>query len=214
MTGHFDVNTIGSRLVGQSDQVLFDFEGAVQFGDWANQRTNARMFTGGIGYWFKDLPFRPTVWAYYDYASGDQNPNAAGTDHETFNTLFPFGHQYFGSLDIIGRQNIEDYHFELGMFPTDWCRITAGYHVLNLDSAKDALYNPSGSVVRQDKTGAAGTDVGDAFTVAVQFHIDDHNTFLIQYSELLVGSFIQKTAINNAAAQNMHSLWAQYTFKW
>ena len=47
------------------------------------------------------------------------------------------------------------------MFPAAWMRIVAGYHVLNLDSAKDALYTPSGSVVRQDLTGKAGRSVGD-----------------------------------------------------
>ena len=212
VTGTFDVSTLGTRFVGEHNQWLFDLEGAVQFGDWANQTTAARMYTMGLGYWFKDVPFRPTVWAYYDYASGDPNPGT-GDDHRTFNTLFPFGHQYFGSLDVIGRQNIVDTHFELGMFPTDWCRVIAGYHFLSLDSAKDALYNPSGSVVRQDKTGVAGTDVGEALTMAVLFHLTDHQQFMIQYSELFSGTFIQKTAINAAAAQNMHSLWMQYTYK-
>jgi hypothetical protein len=70
----------------------------------------------------------PTVWLYYDYASGSQNvfPSAvpiggAGPQGpHTFNQLFPFGHYYFGWLDLVGRQNIHDFESMWTIYPADW----------------------------------------------------------------------------------------------
>ncbi len=214
--GGYDVNTLGSRLVGQAGdhgQYLFDFEGAVQFGDWSNQTTEADMYVAGLGYWFKDLPAIPTFWVYYDHASGTQDPTN-GAEHRTFNQLFPSGHSYYNAEDLFGRQNINDFHLELGLFPLDWLRFTAAYHVLSLDQAKDALYNSSGSVVRQDATGKSGTDIGDALSGSVQFHLDNHQLINISYAHLFSGTFIKETAVTPAAAKDQDSLWATYQLKW
>ncbi len=166
-----------------------------------------------MGYWFKNVPTTPTFWAYYDYASGDPNPGS-GNVHQTFNPLFPFGHSYFAGLDTIGRENIRDFHLEYASFPFDWFRISGGFHMLALDSAKDALYSPSGSVVRQDTTGKSGTDVGNATNLNLQFHIDNHQMILISWSHLFAGTFIKDTAINPAAAKDLNAYWLQYTYKW
>ncbi len=216
VVGGYDVNTLGTRFVGQAGdhgQYLWDFEGAIQFGDWSNQTTEADMYVCGIGYWFKDLPAKPTFWVYYDHASGTQDPTN-GDEHRTFNQLFPSGHSYFNAEDLFGRQNINDFHLELGFFPTNWMRFTAGYHVLRLDQARDALYNSTGAVVRQDLTGKAGTDVGDAINGTVQFHVDNHQMINFSYAHLFSGSFIKETAVNAAAARDSDSIWITYSLKW
>jgi hypothetical protein len=213
-TGGFDVNTFGGRYVGQAESgLLWDFEGDLQFGEWVNQQMIAGMSATGIGWYFKNLPATPTAWLYYDYASGDPHPGT-GAVHRTFDQLFPFGHTYFDSLDIIGRQNINDAHVDFAIFPAPWVRITAGYHYLTLDSAKDALYNSTGSVVRSDPTGKAGTDVGNAINATIQFHIDYHQMVNVSYGHLFSGPFIEKTAVNAAAAKDLESLWVTYSFKW
>jgi hypothetical protein len=212
-TGGYDVNTIGSRLVGERNQFLWDFEGAIQFGEWVNQALFAGFGVAGVGYYFRDVPTAPTLWLYYDYASGDPNPNGTNV-HRTFTTLFPFGHTYFAGLDAIGRQNINDLHLEFAAFPAPWARATLGFHVLSLAHARDALYNPQGNVVRQDPTGRAGTDVGDALSTTVQFHLDNHQMFFVGYSHLFSGPFIRKTAVTPGAAKDLDALWLQYTFKW
>jgi len=122
-------------------QYLFDFEGAIQFGDWSNQTTEADMYVAGLGYWSKNLPAIPTFWVYYDHASGTQDPTN-GTEHRTFNQLFPSGHSYYNAEDLFGRQNIDDFHLELGIFPVNWMRLTAGYHVLSLDQPQGCLVQP------------------------------------------------------------------------
>lgn len=211
--GGYNVSTYGGRLVGQQDQFLYDFEGAIQGGSYANQNTLAGFYVAGLGYWFKNTFATPTLWAYYDWASGDPHPGVGGT-HETFNPLFPFGHTYFAGLDAIGRPNLKDLHFELAAFPTNWMRITGGYHIMTLDSAKDALYSSTGSVVRQDLTGRSGTGVGDAVNGVVQFHIDDHQMILVNYAHLFVGDFIRGTGATPGAKKDLDAWWFQYTYKW
>jgi len=212
-SGGFGVHTFGNRYVGNYGQFLYDFEGALQSGRWANQDIFAGMGLAGLGYHFKDAPTSPTLWAYYDFASGDPNPGGTGT-HRTYSTLFPFGHSYYAGLDAIGRQNIHDFHLELGMFPVNWMRIQLGYHLLELVHAKDALYSPSGGVVRQDATGKAGTDVGSALSSTVQFHLDKHQIFFVGYSHLFAGDYIRRTAATPAAARDISALWIQYIFKY
>ncbi|WP_168218817.1 alginate export family protein [Limnoglobus roseus] len=213
VTGSSGIHTIGNRFVGEKNGLLWDFENAIQFGRYANQQTLAGISVTGVGYYFKDLPASPTVWAYYDYASGDPHPGVGDT-HHTFNTLFPFGHSYYAGLDSFGRQNLNDFHLEASLFPWNWLRIQGGYHILRLDQPKDALYSTSGGVVRQDTTGKAGTDVGQALTGAVQFHLDNHQSIVVQYSHLFSGDFIRNTAVNRDAAKDLSALWVQYTAKW
>ena len=93
-------------------------------------------------------------------------------------------------------------------------RVQLGYHVLELANAKDALYSPSGGVVRQDATGKAGTDIGTALSSTLQFHIDKHQIFFVGYSHLFAGDYIRKTAATPEAARDLSALWIQYILKW
>jgi hypothetical protein len=212
-TGGYNLSTLGARLVGQEDRFLYDFEGTVQLGRWVNQNVFAGFAVAGVGYYFKDVPTTPTFWVYYDHATGDPTPNASDL-HKTYTTLFPFGHAYFAGLDAIGRQNVNDFHLELATFPTDWMRATVGYHVLKLDDTKDALYSPTGGVVRQDATGKSGRSVGDALGVATQFHLTNHQIVLFQYSHLFAGTFLKSTAVTPGAAKDLDAFWMQYTYRW
>src|SRR5262249_26435325 len=117
--GSFNVSTFGARYSGNQENLLFDFEGAYQFGPWSDQNTSAGADTTALGRNFKNLPMTPQFWIGYDFASGDHNPGRTDT-HGTFDQLFPFGHYYFGYLDLVGRQNIEDLNFQTVVWPMKW----------------------------------------------------------------------------------------------
>src|SRR5438445_3612225 len=102
----------------------------------------------------------PQFWVAYDYASGDHNGGKKGA-HGTFNQLFPFGHYYFGFLDLVGRQNIQDANAQFVVFPAKWVFAGVQYHHFMLDSSHDALYSAGGAVLRRDPTGKASNTVGD-----------------------------------------------------
>ena len=190
--GDFNVSTFGLRYAGDKNNVLWDFEGMVQFGDWSNQDISAGAATASVGYNFAKAAMTPQIWVAYDYASGDHNPGTTGT-HGTFNQLFPFGHYYFGYLDLVGRQNIHDVNLQLAFWPAKWVTVITQYHHFRLDSAKDALYSAGGAVLRRDPTGRAGGDVGDEIDFAANFHLTQNQDLFVGYSKLFAGDFLKRT---------------------
>lgn len=163
----------------------------------------------GAGYRFSKLRWDPHWWVYYEVASGDQSPGSGDT-HGTFNQLFAWGHYYFGYLDLVGRQNIRDLNTQISFFPAPWITTVTQFHVFRLDSARDALYNASGTAIRQDASGAAGTDVGDEIDFAVNFHLARRHELFVGYSKLFAGSFIRATG----PAVSPELTYVSYSFKW
>lgn len=207
--GTLNVSTVGSRWYGNKNDWLWDTEGMLQFGRYSNQGILANAYTMGGGYNFSKWLFSPTVWLYYDYASGDPTPGTGGV-HRTFNQLFPFGHYYFGMMDNVGRQNINDINGKLLLFPAKWMTTWVEYHVLRLDSSKDALYNSAGVATLVDPTGKAGIDVGEILTVVNNFTIDLHQNVFVQYSHLYPGTFLQATE----KGRSQDELYLMYAFRW
>jgi hypothetical protein len=190
--GGFTVNTLGSRSWGDFEHWLWDVEGMLQFGTYSNQDLLAGAFTVGGGYHFADWPMNPQWWVYFDFASGDSTPGVGGK-RSTFNQLFPFGHYYFGYLDLVGRQNIHDLNTQIAFFPLQWVTCLIQFHHFRLDTPRDALYSAAGRPLRQDPTGRAGTQVGNELDLAASFHLGTHTDLLIGWSKLFAGSFIERT---------------------
>jgi hypothetical protein len=208
--GGYNVSTFGTRYAGDANHYLWDFEAMYQFGSWSNQIISAGAVTSGVGYAFAGLPFNPQFWIYNDWASGNQNPGQ-GNVHGTFNQLFPWGHTYLGYLDLVGRSNIDDLSMQFACYPTKWVLSTIQYHVFNLVSARDGLYNSSGTVIRSDPTGRAGRFVGQEIDLTTNFHLSLHQDLYVGYSVLFAGSFIRNTAGPQA---DPSLFYVQYSFKW
>ena len=191
--GTTNVTTLGTRVIGDVDnEWLFEAEGMVQLGRYSNQQLQAAASTTGIGYNFKDAQSTPQFWIYYDFASGDSQPGQ-GDRFGTFNQLYPFGHYYLGYLDLVARQNIQDFNMQLVFFPTKWIYVLMQYHNFHLAQARSPLFGAGGGPIRVDPTGAAGTDVGDELDIMVNFHLSAHQDILIGFSKLFSGRFIKQT---------------------
>jgi hypothetical protein len=206
-------HTIGSRFTGDRDsRLLWDFEGAIQFGRRGEADIIAGMATAGLGYHAKDRRWKPTLWAYYDYASGDGNPNAG--NYSTFNPLFPFGHHYFGWLDLVGRQNIHDLSASLHLYPTNWVTLWFQYHNFWLDRRRDALYSAGGVALRRDPTGQSGNFVGNEIDAIVNFHLTKRIDILAGYSYLFAGEFLRNTTRPGAGSPDASALYLIANFRW
>lgn len=192
-----DSNTIGGRYFADQHNWLYEVETAIQFGRRNSQELLAGMTTAGIGRRFADLPWQPLWWVYYDWASGDSQPNSGKST--TFNQLFPFGHYYLGWTDLAGRQNIQDLNTHLVLFPNHWTILWLQYHRYWLDQEEDALYNAAGTAIRRDATGAAGNNVGDEFDIVTNVHVARYSDLLFGYSKLFGGSFLERTASGGRA---------------
>lgn len=206
----FQTHTFGSRWAGDRDGLLWDFEGALQSGQQNDNDLFAGMATAGVGRRFK-TSLSPTFWLYYDYASGDEDPNAG--DAHTFQQQFPFGHYYLGWMDLVGRQNIHDLNAHLYLYPAPWATVWLQYHHFWLDQSTDALYNAGGVAYRRDATGAAGTNVGDELDLVLNFHLTRYSDILVSYNKLFGGSFLEATAGANQAT-DAEALYLIYQQRW
>ena len=202
------MNTFGGRYHGDKCHVLWDIEGDYQFGDFTGRDISATAYTTGIGYNLADAPMNPTAWIYYDFASGDHS--GGKRDYGTFNQLFPFGHYYFGFLDLVGRQNIQDLNLHLYFNPAKWIASGIQYHMFWLDSTDDALYNASGTAVRRDPTGRAGNHVGNEIDLTTNFHLSNHQDIFIGYSKLFAGEFLKATG--NQRSPEL--FYVCYSYRW
>jgi hypothetical protein len=206
-----EVSTVGSRWAGDEKDFLWDFEGAVQFGDRGANDMVAGMATAGLGRNLKQCWGKPTGWIYYDFASGDNDPNH-GTSN-TFNQLYPFGHYYLGWADLVGRQNIHDANTQLYFYPTPWTTVWLQYHHFWLAEARDALYGPGGAAYRRDPTGQAGTDVGSELDFILNFHLSATSDILLAYCKLWGGDFLKNTSGADLAS-DADAAYFMYQIKW
>ncbi len=214
VVGPQNTTSVGTRLVGSAESgLLWDVEGVLQLGTYSNQCLTAGAATAGVGYFAKDLPATPTFWLYYDWASGDNTPGTGGS-RGTFEQLFPFGHYYFGWIDVVGRRNIHDLNASVIAYPTPWITAQAQLHVFYLDSKRDALYNAAGVPIRRDPTGRAGNEVGQEIDLIFNFHLSKHSDILISYSHLFAGEFIRRTATTAAGRQSPDYVYLQYSYRW
>jgi hypothetical protein len=199
----------GSPLAGH---LMWDFEGAYQFGDWSGRPIRAGMTATGLGYAFVELPLQPQFWAYFEYASGTPRRNDPNSTFETFDQLFPSGHHYFGYLDEVGRENIRDLSFQASIYPAKWITSWLQYHVFRLDQSGDALYGdvPGFPTERIDPTARAGTNVGQELDSVAEFRLGRHSTLLLGYSKLFSSDFITATGPRT----NPEMFYTQYYFRW
>jgi hypothetical protein len=127
----FRYHTSGARVAGERQGVLYEVEGAFQFGSQYNDAGHAAgMFVGGLGRKFEIGNWKPTLWGWYDYASGDRDPRAGGFHH-----LFPLAHKYNGLMDLFGRRNLHDLNVQLITPVNEKVNFLVWYHYFLLDKA-------------------------------------------------------------------------------
>lgn len=206
MQGDSHIHTLGGRIVGDYNRILYEIEGMYQFGEWANLDVSAFAVATGVGYDFQ-MPLNPILWLRYDFASGDGDPNDGNAN--TFNHLFPFGHYYLGYIDLIGRQNIHDFNAQLTLHPKRWVTVLAQYHRYYLANKRDFLYNAGGVALLGDNTGQSGSHVGDGMDFLINLHLARHHDVLVGYSKLFSGNFIE----NQRPGINSDLFYVQYNFR-
>lgn len=150
-------HTIGTRLAGKQpikecgDVVgtwAWDVEGAYQFGrdnyEGVAQDVSAGMFAASLGYTFNELPWSPGFNAFYYWSSGS---DAGSGTNNTFYTLYPLGHAYWGLIDNFSGQNLQDVGLTLSAKPHEKLSLSATYHHFQKANAADDVYNIVGAPI-------------------------------------------------------------------
>jgi hypothetical protein len=101
------------------------------------------MFVAQGGYTFADIWGTPRIGLEYAYGSGDSN--STDGNHGTFDNLFPTNHKFYGYMDFVSLQNIQDLHASFTLKPTKSLSIALEGHGFWLASTSDNFYNVGGA---------------------------------------------------------------------
>lgn len=188
-----DRHTIGSHYArlfptGHGRVWDLDVEAAYQFGDDNGQNVQAGMATAVLGHSWKEAYWSPRLSGLFYYGSGDVDPTDGTTN--TFSVLFPLGHAYWALSDNLSGQNLYDYCLQADVKPTGKTTLTAAYHIFELASNGDVVYNVAGAPIG---TPDNGTSVGEALDLYGSFALNPNFDIQTGYSWFWYGEFIERT---------------------
>lgn len=189
-TNNFEYNTIGGRWSGSNGDNLWDMEAGYQFGENTDGSDHAAgMVTLGAGRKFSDRSWKPTLWLYYDYASGD-NDLGAGNGYDQ---MFPLAHKYLGFMDLYGRRNIEDANAIFTVQPTERLKLLCWYHYLFLATQSDSPYSVAMTPFNGNNL-PGSPDLGHEIDLIADWKIGARQNLLLGYSHFFSGAYYQTTA--------------------
>lgn len=185
----FQYQTVGGRYSGNEGVLLWDLEGGVQFGRNSDGSGHgAGFWITGLGHKRDDLPWKPTLWVYYDWASGSNNLGAGNG----FNHLFPLAHKYLGFMDLFGRSNIQTPNVQLTLQPSDKWKLMAWYYYFMLQSRDDTPYNVNMTPYNPGNR-PASRELGHELDLTLTYVIGPRMDVLLGYSHFFAGEYYDQT---------------------
>jgi hypothetical protein len=202
--------TVGARGYTVCPLTGVDVEGETgwQYGDAGSRDIEAWFAAVTAGYTWSDLALKPRAAVGYDIASGDDDPGdgTAGT----FYQLFPLGHAYLGYLDVLGRQNITDFHQSISWWPVPGAvQVKIDHHLFHRAETADAAYNVGGGVLREGDAGTS-SDLGRELNLTLTWKLDRHTVLTAGYGRFWAGTFIEQSGSSEDI--DFFHTGAQFTF--
>ena len=209
-TTNLHVHTLGTAFKGEVDGLLWDDEFGYQLGKNPDgSDISAYSLTFGLG--AKSTgSMKPTLWMYYDWASGDDSINNG------WNQLFPLGHKYLGFMDLFGRRNIHDVNSILTFSPTQKLTVLAWYHYLFLANGTQGPYNVTNSAFNPGGT-VGNRDLGHEIDLLGTYKVSARSDLVLGYSHFFAGKYYDTSrtaagaALFNGDADFFYTQW-HYNF--
>ena len=179
----FSLHTFGARVFGTAfDKWLYEVEAAYQGGRQSGLGVDhdAGFATAGIGRKLTNMCWDPTLWFYFDYASG----NAGGGDFNRFNQLFPLAHKYLGFIDAVARSNIISPNVLLTMKPHEKWNLLLWYYYFGAAEENDIV---PGVAVPSNQV-AGENNFGQELDFIAKYAISPRSNILFGYSHLWKGA--------------------------
>jgi hypothetical protein len=209
-----DIYTVGGRVKSLPGQLHgFDYlvDGAYQFGDYVDPRFSvggvsprldqrAFMTVLQVGYTFADVWATPRLGFEFDYGSGDSNPT--NHTHETFENLFPTNHKFYGSMDLVSLQNIQDAGLNLTLKPTPSISLALIGNSLWLADTHDNFYTvagvPRGGLATTSGGGyginsSYGSFLGTEITAIAGWAATRSLQLEVGYGHFFTGKYVEQT---------------------
>lgn len=187
------VHTVGTLLKGEADDLLWDNEFGYQFGrnpDSSDISAFSLTFGGGrklAGDW------KPTLWLYYDWASGDDSVNNG------WNQLFPLGHRYLGFMDFYARRNIHDINAQCILSPSAKLTLLTWYHYFALANGNQGPYNITNTAFNPGGT-VGSRNLGQELDLLATYKVNLRSDLVLGYSHYFAGDYYRtsRTATGGA----------------
>ncbi|WP_447971355.1 alginate export family protein [Nitrospira sp. M1] len=183
-------STFGLRLYedpkrGRPD---YDIESVWQTGRLGNTDHFAHFQHIDLGYTF-NIPWSPRFVMYYDYASGDRNPN--DSQDSSFDTLF--GARRFelnptGNFGPFFRTNISSPGWRVIVTPVKGWRLQVKHRVWYLATSRGAFASNG----LRDVSGGSGNFLGHDVELRVQWKVSDNLEFDAGYLHWFKGSYFDR----------------------
>jgi len=190
LPGKTDRKVYGVRFVGKLPANFdYNIETAGQQGSVGADDIQAFASHAVLGYTITSLKKKPRVFAEYNYASGDETPGDG--EQQTFDQLYPTGHDKMGLADQVGWKNIHDLRAGVELKATSKLTVSGSYHSWWLASPKDALYNAAGAAIVKDATGASGHHVGQEADIQMTYALKSTTSIGGGYANIFPGTFLK-----------------------
>jgi len=213
-----DRHTIGARLAGKIPNKdgkettgiwNWDFEGAWQFGKddfltGRNQDVSAGFVSALSGYTFSSAPWSPTVNAIFYWGSGDSDPTDGQIN--TFFSLYPLGHAYWGIIDNFSGQNLIDFGVSTSIKPNDRLDLSMAWHTFRAASTNDFLYNIAGAPFA---LAPGERELGSEVDLIATLRCSENANVQVGYSWFFYGDAVDNSAF---ARPDASQLYVQTTF--
>ena len=188
--GTLSQTTVGTRVAGKLPARLdYGVEMALQRGGLAADSVNA-----WAGHWQmrESLPGAGAVklTSEYNFATGDDNP----TDgvRQTFDQLYPTGHDKLGLADQVGWRNIHHLREGFEFSPFKATPISLNYHSWWLAEKTDGLYASSGTQIARVVGGAASSHVGQELDLQITRPLTPQLQLAAGYAHMFTGAFLKQ----------------------
>ena len=190
---HTSFVTLGTRIKGDPKKLHgLEYEGefAFQAGQVSDLDLTAFAAHIGGGYNF-DCPWKPRLFAEYNFASGDHN--ATDGNIQTFQNLFPSNHKFYGYMDLFAWQNLQNLAASFRVKPTKQISLQVDYNAFLLANTNDAWYRANGTARVRPITPGAPNYVGSEIDLTATYQPKKFLTFQAGYSHFFAGSYVRAT---------------------
>jgi hypothetical protein len=190
LPGKTDRVVYGARFAGKIGKAWdYSIEEVGQTGSVGTDDITAMASHATIGFTLTALKKKPRLVAEYNYASGDKTPGDG--KQQTFDQLYPTGHDKLGLSDQVGWRNIHDIRAGVEYKWTGKLTLTGFYHNWWLASAKDALYAANGAAVVKVAAGTAGRHVGQEASAQMTYALNATTSIGAGYANIFPGEFLK-----------------------